>query len=87
VIALLAYTPPRYEERLVMCDPLTYRVDGMTCDHCRAAVTEQVSRVPGVAAVDVDLEDKLVRVSGHPLEHDALVAAIQEAGYEATLAS
>jgi copper chaperone CopZ len=36
----------------------------MTCEHCRVAVTEEVTQVAGVASVDVDLAGKLVRVHG-----------------------
>ena len=43
---------------------LTYRVDGMSCEHCKVAVTDEVGGVAGVASVDVDLGSKLVRVSG-----------------------
>jgi copper chaperone len=64
-------------------DEATYRVAGMSCDHCKASVTEELSRVEGVAAVDVDLETKLVRVRGTALDDAALVAAIDEAGYDA----
>jgi copper chaperone len=64
-------------------ETITYRVDGMTCDHCKAAVGAEVAKVAGVAAVDVDLEAKLVRVSGTDLADDAVVAAIDEAGYDA----
>ena len=64
----------------------TYLVAGMTCDHCKVAVTEEVTRVPGVEAVDVDLETKLVRVRGAAIDGDAVVAAIDEAGYEAVTA-
>ena len=67
-------------------ETLTYRVDGMTCDHCKAAVTEEVSRVAGVAAVDVDLDTKLVRVHGTAVDAAAVVAAIDEAGYDAVAA-
>jgi copper chaperone CopZ len=63
-----------------------YRVDGMTCDHCRVAVTSEVSRIPGVAAVDVDLDTKLVRVEGADVDPAAVVAAIDEAGYDAVRA-
>ena len=62
---------------------LTYRVDGMSCEHCRVAVTEEVSQVPGVNAVDVDLETKLVYVEGADVDAAAVVAAIDEAGYDA----
>ena len=66
-----------------MTNTLTYSVPGMSCGHCRTAVTEEVSAVPGVAAVDVDLDTKLVTVRGDALDDAALRAAIVEAGYEA----
>jgi copper chaperone len=64
----------------------TYLVSGMSCGHCTAAVTDEVSKVAGVDAVDVDLDSKLVQVSGDAIEHDAVVAAIDEAGYDAVAA-
>jgi copper chaperone CopZ len=64
---------------------ITYLVPGMTCDHCKLAVTEEVTKVPGVAAVSVDLDTKLVRIDGGA-GHEALVAAIDEAGYDAVAA-
>jgi copper chaperone len=67
-------------------ETLTYRVDGMTCGHCTVAVTEEVAKVAGVAAVDVDLDTKVVRVSGDDVDEAAVVAAIDEAGYEAAAA-
>jgi copper chaperone CopZ len=68
-------------------ETLTYRVDGMTCEHCRTAVSGEVSKVTGVSAVDVDLETKLVRVAGDSVEHEAVLAAIDEAGYDAERAA
>ena len=62
---------------------LTYLVAGMSCAHCTAAVTAEVSQVPGVRDVDVDLETKLVRVHGDGVDGAAVVAAIDEAGYDA----
>ncbi len=66
-----------------MSDTLTYRVPGMSCAHCTAAVGGELRQVAGVDAVDVDLESKLVRVSGAGLDDAALRAAIEEAGYRA----
>jgi len=63
-------------------DTVTYTVSGMTCGHCKASVTEEVSAVAGVDSVDVDLDTKLVKVSGNALDDAALRAAIAEAGYE-----
>jgi copper chaperone len=61
----------------------TYTVTGMTCEHCVASVTEEVSEIPGVTAVDVDLASGAVRVTGDaPISDDAVRAAVDEAGYE-----
>lgn len=66
--------------------PLTYVVAGMTCAHCKAAVTEEVTKVAGVKAVDVDLDSKLVAVHGSDVAPATVVAAIDEAGYDAVAA-
>lgn len=66
--------------------PLTYVVAGMTCSHCKVAVTEEVARVAGVTAVEVDLETKLVEVRGSDVDAAAVVSAIDEAGYDAVAA-
>ena len=60
-----------------------YRVPGMHCGHCEAAVKEEVSAVPGVESVVVDLETKRVEVTGSTLDDAAIRTAIVEAGYEA----
>ena len=60
----------------------TYRVEGMSCGHCEAAVRTEIEKVSGVEAVEVDLGLKQVVVSGR-FEDAAVRAAIDEAGYEA----
>jgi copper chaperone len=62
---------------------LIYRVDGMSCEHCVVAVTGEVGDVAGVDSVAVDLDSKLVRVAGAGIDDAAVVAAIDEAGYDA----
>ena len=60
----------------------TWTVTGMTCGHCVASVTEEVSEIAGVENVDVDLASGAVTVtSTEPLEDDAVRAAVEEAGY------
>ena len=61
---------------------LTYSVPGVSCAHCRSAITAEVSQVAGVETVDVDLDRKLVTVTGEPLDEAAIVAALAEAGYD-----
>ncbi len=64
----------------------TYNVSGMTCQHCVASVTEEVSEVPGVEAVQIDLEAGLLTVTGDA-DDDAIRAAVAEAGYQVTAPS
>lgn len=66
-----------------MSQTITYSVPGMSCEHCRTAIIAEVSAVPGVAGVEVDLDAKLVTVTGQGLDAASLVAAIDEAGYDA----
>ena len=60
-------------------------VAGMTCGHCSASVSEELSSLPGVTAVDVDLhpgEDSPVTITSEaPLDPAAVAAAVEEAGY------
>jgi copper chaperone CopZ len=60
-----------------------YIVPAMHCGHCKTAVTDEVSAVPGVESVVVDLDTKRVEVTGEALDDAAIRAAIEEAGYEA----
>jgi copper chaperone CopZ len=66
-----------------MSDTITYTVPAMHCGHCKASVTEELAEIEGVEAVDVDLDTKLVVVTGSGLDDAALRAAIEEAGYAA----
>ncbi len=59
----------------------TYEVSGMTCEHCVAAVIEQVGAVAGVQRVDVDLDSGRMVVSGTDIHDAAVGAAVEEAGY------
>ena len=60
----------------------TFRVEGMTCDHCVHAVTTELLLVPGVEAVRVDLPSGTVEVtSAQPLAEDDVREAVDEAGY------
>ena len=63
-------------------EQLTYSVPGVSCGHCRAAITGEVEKVPGVTGVNVDLDAKRVAVTGERLDDAAIRAAIDEAGYD-----
>lgn len=60
----------------------TYTVNGMTCGHCAAAVTEEISELTGVENVDVVVDTGAVTVTSNaPLDLAAVKAAVEEAGY------
>lgn len=62
------------------------KIQGMTCNHCVMAVKGALGTVPGVeGTVDVDLKAGEARVGGHP-DPAALVAAVAEEGFSATVA-
>ena len=61
----------------------TYTVTGMTCEHCVASVTEEISELDGVSAVDVELASGAVTVtSAQPLDQADVRTAVEEAGYK-----
>ena len=60
----------------------TFTVTGMTCAHCVASVTEEITELASVESVDVDLATGSVTVtSSQPLDPAAVRAAVEEAGY------
>ena len=61
----------------------TINVSGMTCGHCVSAVTIELSLLPSVTEVEVNLESGQVTItSDAALDQAQLVTAIDEAGYE-----
>jgi copper chaperone len=65
-----------------MSETTTYTVTGMTCEHCAASVTEEISEIAGVEDVAVVVETGAVTVtSTAPLDESAVRAAVEEAGY------
>jgi copper chaperone len=66
-----------------MSDSVTYSVPAVHCAHCAASIREEVSAVAGVEDVAVDLDAKVVTVTGAQLDDAALRAAIVRAGYDA----
>jgi copper ion binding protein len=61
----------------------TYTVTGMTCAHCVGSVRTEVSQIPGVTEVQVDLESGQVTVTSEaPIDVETIRASVDEAGYE-----
>ncbi len=66
----------------------TFGVDGMTCDHCVQHVTTELTAIPGVTDVHIELlpgaSSPVTVTSEAPLSDEAIAAAIDEAGYALT---
>ncbi len=62
-----------------------FLVEGMTCSHCVASVTEELTEIDGVSEVSVDLNSGgASRVTVHsaaPVDVELVRAAVEEAGY------
>ena len=60
----------------------TFQVIGMTCGHCQHAVSEEISRIPGIQGVTVDLASGSVTVTAtQPVDRVNVAHAVDEAGY------
>jgi copper chaperone CopZ len=66
-----------------MAKTIELDIKGMTCDHCVHSVTNALKEVPGVSDAVVSLEDKHATVTADAVDVAALVAAVEEEGYEA----
>ena len=70
-----------------MSTPLssTFAVDGMTCGHCVQSVTNEITALPGVKSVSVELNagatSQVTVISDEPLDTDTVRGAVDEAGY------
>ena len=60
----------------------TFTISGMTCEHCVASVSEEVSEIPGVQGVEVELASgRLTVQSEAPVDPVQVRSAVEEAGY------
>ena len=63
-----------------------YLVSGMSCVHCEAAILGEVNQIPGVRGVDMSAgTGRMVITSSAPIDEEAVLGAVDEAGYEAVL--
>ncbi|WP_353115046.1 heavy-metal-associated domain-containing protein [Microbacterium sp.] len=64
-----------------------FQVTGMTCGHCEMSVRKEVEKIDGVSDIAVSAQDgRLVVTSDAAVDADAVIAAVDEAGYRAVAA-
>lgn len=58
-------------------------INGMSCNHCKAAVEKALSSIDGVSSASVNLAKKSAVVAlGHEVPDQILLDAVKNAGYE-----
>lgn len=62
-----------------------FQVSGMTCGHCEMSVREEVEKIPGVESIEVSAQTGRLVVSATAVDADAVIAAVDEAGYRAVV--
>jgi copper chaperone len=71
-----------------MAQIIEYRVSGMSCGHCEASVRREVAKLNGVEDITVSAATgQLVVTTAAPLSDADVLAAVDEAGYEAARVS
>ena len=59
-----------------------FHVPDISCDHCVRAITNEVKEIAGVATVTVDIPTKMVTIAHDNVAQPAIIAAINEAGFD-----
>jgi copper chaperone CopZ len=68
----------------VVMSVIEYQVSGMSCGHCETSVREEVGKIGPIKQIDVSAATgKLVVTADEPVDDAAVIAAVDEAGYEA----
>ena len=60
---------------------IVYKIEGMSCNHCKMAVEDAIKEVSGVTGVEVNLEKGEAKVSGTP-DFSSIAKAVDEAGFK-----
>ncbi|WP_147104694.1 heavy-metal-associated domain-containing protein [Nesterenkonia populi] len=73
-----------------MPTPQLYTVTGMSCAHCEAAVREELDELSGIAEVQISASSGQLQIApeeGASVPDEAVLAAVEEAGYTAVRAA
>ena len=70
----------RFTRKAAAPDTAVYKVDGMHCSHCEAAVCRAVEEIPGVESAQANASAKTLTIKG-PAAEEAIGAAVEKAGY------
>jgi copper chaperone CopZ len=66
---------------------MRFEIDGMSCGHCVAAVRRALEQLPGVTVEHVEIGSATVSLDPARATPDAVVDAVADEGYAASLAA
>ncbi len=80
IVAMIANYMPKYKKQPSTMNK-EYKIKGMSCAHCKATVEKNLSKLPGVTSVSVDLSRGVALVEG---EHDetSAIEMISSLGFD-----
>ena len=61
---------------------MSFRINGMMCNHCKANVEKALANIEGVTAVRVELNEGIAYIDGKNVDCCKVIATIKELGYE-----
>lgn len=68
-----------------MSEQIQLNINGMSCASCVGRIEKALAKVTGVEQVSVNLASETATVSGLSVSTDLLLAAVEKAGYQASL--
>jgi len=78
---MLAYTPRGYQREFM--SKVELEIQGMSCGHCVAAVSEALRELPGVTVESVAIGSAAVSYEPDRVSVDDITLAVEDAGYSA----
>ena len=60
----------------------TVKVSGMTCNHCKANVENNLSAIEGIKNIEIDLESGKVKMTGEDIDLGAVKNKVESIGYQ-----
>lgn len=61
----------------------TFKVSGMSCNHCVEKIKKFVGEISGVSDIDINLETKIIKVTFNaPANEESIKEAILDSGFE-----
>jgi len=82
LLPLIIKTSTNSSDNNINMKDLNIIVKGMTCNHCKATVEQNVGKLPGISGVDADITSGKVHLSGENFNLAEIQREIESLGYK-----